>query len=1029
MAKSQSNLHSQTGREFSKLRAKLLDRWKQGERLRVERLLASCESFPVLTDDEMLELIYLEFDLRSKAGESPVAADFLRRFPELHDRLERLFAVAAAFPIEAVESPPRARTPSKRAEASESVERSNESTPPPDAAQTRTPAPPEKTSQTGKRIPKGIGRYQILGELGVGGFGVVYKAHDPQMDREVAIKLLRDDRAGSDKIRSRFMREARVVASIFHPHICPIFSIHKTEANDAVVLVFPFLEGETLATALKSRRFEPAEATKLIYTLALALDHAHQKGIVHRDLKPANIMIDAVGEPVIMDFGLACRAEAGDTRLTAQGDLMGTPNYMSPEQARGETDLIGTPSDIYSLGVIFYELLCGERPYSGPLTSLLSKIQSGKFTTPTQHCPDLDQRLNEICLKAMSLRPQNRFQSMSDFAMSLSAPLSEVSEDSLAEPVPKPSAEKRTPGKTTTDAANARRKSKPATRQNLWKQNLWKRLSRRGLLMGSAWALSITVVGAATWWIARSGSSPTSGDSSVQSPSDGTSPTKTVVFPEPMLTRVWHLDGTREDQNNNGQLDPGEDKNGNGLLDRGNERLIAFDKTGQVSLIQNNRVYGGPLAGSGVRITAVPLEHDADAGTIRLKFEVTSDSEAQREGALSTDTRFFPAEWNVRFASEEMIEVIETVFVPTEVQRERKTTVMIPVVEQQINGNQTPQVIRQIPEERVAVETVRLLQKHQNYLQAHPLSANCRCQCPGQFDVVQQLDAVAGKEAIVELNAPGDPALRAVSLTSSTTRHGKVSFVDRPRVDGTDKSGIGLSYLPAADFTGWDVFQFRCSELPDLDPRKWGLIAACCDRGGLVANDLFRVVSPVAAANPDGTFTAPPADEFSLMAMKSRLGMPPMASGPVGICLIPIVLSNDDTRSIDPAPVPELVITVEPNHGKFVGVTLPVQAAAPIGTPIEVTSAETRCKALLILNLQYRSEPGYAGSVTCRYKLKHGKQESAEATLRLWVLGNSSRLPAPNVPNCAAPAPGAVDAAPAPAPAPPNEEPAPAPKA
>ena len=213
--------------------------------------------------------------------------------------------------------------------------------------------------------PGQIGRYRILGPIGAGGMGMVYKAEDPQLNRVVAVKVPRFDAPAQDRAQAvqRFLREARAAARIRHPHVCPIYDVGEQDGWPFVVMAY--VEGPSLADRLRAGRFEDARAaTALAVQAAEALTAVHNHGIVHRDLKPGNILLDADGRAILTDFGLAFPAE-GDERVTAAGVVVGTPAYMAPEQASGENGRVGPAADIYSLGVVLYQMLTGRLPYEG----------------------------------------------------------------------------------------------------------------------------------------------------------------------------------------------------------------------------------------------------------------------------------------------------------------------------------------------------------------------------------------------------------------------------------------------------------------------------------------------------------------------------------------------------------------------------------------------------------------------------------------------------------------------------------------
>jgi predicted Ser/Thr protein kinase len=260
------------------------------------------------------------------------------------------------------------------------------------------------------QLPFQFGRYRLEKLLGKGGMGAVYLAHDAQLDRRVALKIPRfgpDDDAG----RERFLREARAAATLHHPNLCPVFDAGKLDGVS--YLTMAYLEGEPLSAKLGAGRPMPLrQAVELVRMLSLALQEAHAHGIIHRDLKPANIMIGLKNEPVIMDFGLARRETVEDDRLTQSGAVMGTPAYMPPEQVTGDLAAMGPGCDIYSLGVILYELLGGRRPFDGTAAVLMAQILRDPAPPLVGVQPGLDGGLEAICLQALAKRPQDRHASM-----------------------------------------------------------------------------------------------------------------------------------------------------------------------------------------------------------------------------------------------------------------------------------------------------------------------------------------------------------------------------------------------------------------------------------------------------------------------------------------------------------------------------------------------------------------------------------------------------------------------------------------
>lgn len=265
-------------------------------------------------------------------------------------------------------------------------------------------------------LPVSIGRFQVRAELGRGGYGVVYLAFDPVLDREVALKVPRLASANSE-VTIRFLREAKATARLQHPNIVALFDCG--EAAGCPYLATEFVHGETLSARMKTQEIPVRVAVDWVRQIAEALHYAHQEGIVHRDVKPGNVMINRSGRPQIMDFGLAKREmEDHDSKVTTEGDIVGTPAYMAPEQARGAVSDVGQRSDQYSLGVVLYELLTGVTPYTGSVWSILPRVADVNDHVPPLrvHRPDISQDLEACCLKSLEKLPTARYESMQAFA-------------------------------------------------------------------------------------------------------------------------------------------------------------------------------------------------------------------------------------------------------------------------------------------------------------------------------------------------------------------------------------------------------------------------------------------------------------------------------------------------------------------------------------------------------------------------------------------------------------------------------------
>ncbi len=265
-------------------------------------------------------------------------------------------------------------------------------------------------------LPAQFGRYRVLKKLGGGGMGTVYLVENTELERQEALKVPHFTDGDSPHIRERFLREAKSAAKLDHPNLCPVWD---AGVQDGVYyMTMRLLSGKLLSDF--TGKAQPArKAVEIVVKLAQALAAAHDKGVIHRDLKPSNVMMVASVGPVIMDFGLAKEVQKADQKLTQAGAMLGTPAYMPPEQVNGELEQMGPPSDVYSLGVILFELLTGRLPFEGSMAMIFGQILYAELPLPSTLVPGLSPALDGICQKALAKAATDRYPSMNAFAAAL----------------------------------------------------------------------------------------------------------------------------------------------------------------------------------------------------------------------------------------------------------------------------------------------------------------------------------------------------------------------------------------------------------------------------------------------------------------------------------------------------------------------------------------------------------------------------------------------------------------------------------
>src|SRR5262245_34790987 len=354
-------------------------RWQQGTRVPVE---AYFEHYPELSSriPALRELMLGEIQLRRELGEPLELSDFVRRFPDHAPWLSEQFALLG---------------PSVASDNTSDTE---------DHDDTQTPWP---------TLPG----YEVIEEIGRGGMGIVYKARQSRLNRVVALKVLLAGAQAGPKSRIRFRAEADAVARLQHPYIVQIYDI--LEQDSQFCLALEYVGGGSLTRKIAGRPQPVPWSTQLIRNLADAAQFAHERGIVHRDLKPGNILLTPEGVPKIVDFGLAKRLDA-QTSTTKTGTVLGTPDYMAPEQADGRVHEIGPATDVYALGAILYELLTGRPPFRGEaMVRVLDAVRFHSPQPPRSLRPEIPRDLELVCLKCLEKSPGKRYANAADLASDL----------------------------------------------------------------------------------------------------------------------------------------------------------------------------------------------------------------------------------------------------------------------------------------------------------------------------------------------------------------------------------------------------------------------------------------------------------------------------------------------------------------------------------------------------------------------------------------------------------------------------------
>jgi WD40 repeat protein len=373
--------------------------WRAGLPPRLEDYLPDhpAQRLPVL-----LELIHLDLEYRLKAGQNAGLEDYQRRFPELSEQR------SAALSILAAEYHLR-----KRQDQAVTLAEYQQRFPQFGAdldqwLNTPTPSDPGRPPEQFRPGSLGIPGYEIMEELGRGGMGIVYKARQLALNRLVALKTILVGRGGDPDQMTRFLNEAEAVARMQHPGIVQVFEVNRL--GGWPYFTMELVEGGTLSQKVKQLGPLPArDAAHMVLQLAKGVAYAHQRGVIHRDLKPTNVLLGEDGAPRISDFGLAKHLDRMDAALTETGAVLGTPNYMAPEQAEGKSGEVNALCDVYALGAILYETMTGKPPFQGGMLEVLDLVRTQDPAPPRRWQKHLPRDLETICLKCLQKEPGKRY--------------------------------------------------------------------------------------------------------------------------------------------------------------------------------------------------------------------------------------------------------------------------------------------------------------------------------------------------------------------------------------------------------------------------------------------------------------------------------------------------------------------------------------------------------------------------------------------------------------------------------------------